>query len=141
MKTYVSSLLISAEPMNRGNYNQYRSWTIPQDQDPTDEGFLIENFKGNANHPNHKGYITWLPYLEFMAQYTEVPYAIGKPSYQQRVLAEHTELVKKLTALKAFFETDFFLKCSQTERLLLQEQCRAMTAYSNMLDSRIDLFK
>ena len=141
MKTYVSSLLVSAMPMTRLEYNNYRGWLIPIDEDPEDAGFLLENHKGNSNHSKHKGYISWLPLQEFKAQYTEVDNAEGQPAYKQRVLAELTELLKKLGALKAFFNSDLFLKCSQTERALLQQQCRLMTSYTDVLESRLVLMK
>lgn len=141
MKTYVSSILVSAVPKARQEYNRYRGWKTPSNEDPEDGGFMFENRKGNSNHKKHKGYISWLPYLEFMAQFTAVGGAEGKPAHQQRVMAELAELVKKLEALKVFFTTDIFLKCSFEERDLLQEQSRLMTQYVNVLESRIALFK
>jgi len=29
-------------PMNRGAYNKYRGWTIPPDENPEDEGYLVK---------------------------------------------------------------------------------------------------
>ena len=31
MKTYIGIKKVEAEPMNRGDYNKYRGWTIPED--------------------------------------------------------------------------------------------------------------
>lgn len=28
--------------MTRGDYNNYRGWTIPKDEDPKDEGYLVK---------------------------------------------------------------------------------------------------
>ena len=42
MKKYVGVKLIEAKPMTRGDYNNYRGWTIPKDEDPKDEGYLVK---------------------------------------------------------------------------------------------------
>ena len=31
MKKYIGTKMIEAKPMNRGDYNKYRGWTIPED--------------------------------------------------------------------------------------------------------------
>jgi len=59
---YIGTKLIDAIPMNRGAYNLYRGWTTPVDEDPADEGYLVEyQDGGKANDPRHKGYISWSP--------------------------------------------------------------------------------
>lgn len=53
---------IIAWPMTRQDYNDYRGWQLPADEDGSDEGFLVEYLDGGAqNHPNHIGYISWSP--------------------------------------------------------------------------------
>lgn len=32
MKQYIGTKIIKAEPMNLGDYNTYRKWTIPADK-------------------------------------------------------------------------------------------------------------
>jgi hypothetical protein len=34
MNKYMGIKLISAEPMNLGDYNIFRGWTIPKNEDP-----------------------------------------------------------------------------------------------------------
>ncbi len=41
MKNYVGTKVVGAEPMNRGEYNTYRGWQIPKNENPTDEGYHI----------------------------------------------------------------------------------------------------
>ena len=41
MKSYVGTKIIQAKPMNLGDYNKYRGWTIP-DEDPDREGYLVK---------------------------------------------------------------------------------------------------
>lgn len=41
MQQYVGTKIIKAEPMTRGEYNQYRGWQIPKNENPADEGYHI----------------------------------------------------------------------------------------------------
>lgn len=62
METYLGVKLIQARPMSRGEYNAYRGWVVPSDENPDDEGFLVEYMDGGkSNHPGHTGYISWSP--------------------------------------------------------------------------------
>lgn len=62
MKTYIGTKIILAVAMNRQQYNDYRGWSLPADENGEDEGFLVEYLDGGqANHPDHKGYISWSP--------------------------------------------------------------------------------
>jgi hypothetical protein len=56
--------------MNRQEYNDYRGWKLPADEDGSDEGFLVEYLNGGtSNHPNHVGYISWSPKAVFERAY------------------------------------------------------------------------
>ena len=62
MKSFIGTKMILARPMGRGEYNTYRGWECPADENPEDEGFLVEYVDGGrANHPDHAGYISWSP--------------------------------------------------------------------------------
>lgn len=62
MKPFIGTKMILAQPMSRGEYNEYRGWVCPEDENPADEGFLVEYVDGGkANHPAHLGYISWSP--------------------------------------------------------------------------------
>lgn len=63
MKTYIGIKKIEAEPMNRGDYNKYRGWTIPADENPADDGYLVK-------YPD--GYESWSPKSAFDEAYSEV---------------------------------------------------------------------
>lgn len=52
MRKYIGSKVVEAEPLNRGAYNRYRGWTIPADENPEDEGYLIRY---------SDGYVSWSP--------------------------------------------------------------------------------
>lgn len=56
--------------MTRGEYNAYRGWTIPADENPADEGYLVEyQDGGKPNMPKHAGYVSWSPKDVFEAAY------------------------------------------------------------------------
>lgn len=59
---FIGTKLIKAQAMTRKEYNDYRKWDLPEDEDGTDAGYLVEYLDGGKpNHPNHKGYISWSP--------------------------------------------------------------------------------
>jgi hypothetical protein len=57
---YIGTKVIEANEMNRGDYNKFRGWNIPENEDPADEGYLV-------NYPD--GYISWSPKLQFNDAY------------------------------------------------------------------------
>lgn len=61
-ETYLGTKMIEAEPMTRGDYNVYRGWQIPENENPNDEGYLITQ---------NGGYITWSPKNVFEEAYRE----------------------------------------------------------------------
>lgn len=62
MKRYIGTKTINATPMNRQAYNELRGWQVPTDENPADEGYLVEYIDGGqANHPAYNGYISWSP--------------------------------------------------------------------------------
>ena len=62
MKQYIGTKMIHARPMTRGAYNEYRGWTIPADENPEDDGYLIR-------YPD--GYESWSPKAVFEEAYRE----------------------------------------------------------------------
>ena len=72
MKNYLGVKRIKARPMNRLEYNEYRSWKLPADENGSDEGYLVEYMDSpDSNHPDHEGYISWSPKEVFDAAYRE----------------------------------------------------------------------
>jgi len=69
VKRFIGVKELYAQKMNRREYNQYRKWEMPHDEDGADEGYLVEYIGGQKNHPEHKGYIAWLPKNELERDY------------------------------------------------------------------------
>ena len=70
MDCFIGTKLIMALPMNRAEYNTYRGWELPKDENGADEGYLVE-YKdgGKPNHHLHEGYISWSPKKQFENAY------------------------------------------------------------------------
>ena len=56
IQQYIGVKIVEAKPMTRGDYNEYRGWTIPKDEDPNDAGYLVV-------YPD--GYESWCPKQQF----------------------------------------------------------------------------
>lgn len=72
-KLYKCHKEVWGTPMNRAAYVAYRGWKLPADEDGADEGYFVEYTDGGpANHPDHKGYISWSPKAQLDAGYVEI---------------------------------------------------------------------
>lgn len=70
---YIGTKLIEAKPMTRAEYNAYRGWELPANENGADEGFLVEYLDGGkANDFRHEGYISWSPADVFRRAYRQV---------------------------------------------------------------------
>lgn len=70
MRKYIGTKVVNAKPMTRQEYNDLRDWTVPADENPSDEGYLVEYIDGGqANHPDYAGYISWSPKEVFERAY------------------------------------------------------------------------
>lgn len=67
MKIYKSHKMVHGEPMNRGDYNKYKGWTIPEDENPLDEGYFVIYNKDTDLH-----YESWSPKKQFEDGHTEI---------------------------------------------------------------------
>ena len=55
---YIRCHRVKARPMTRGDYNAYRGWTMPANENAADEGYLVV-------YPD--GYESWCPKAQFEA--------------------------------------------------------------------------
>lgn len=60
METYIGTKILKATPMALGEYNIYRGWIIPENEDPTKQGYLVL-------YPD--GYESWSPKDVFEESY------------------------------------------------------------------------
>lgn len=67
MRKYRCHKEVHAEPMTRGEYNDYRGWTIPENENPNDNGYLVIYNMGTEDH-----YESWSPKHVFEDGYAEI---------------------------------------------------------------------
>ncbi|MGB3465670.1 MAG: hypothetical protein WBA74_10380 [Cyclobacteriaceae bacterium] len=140
MKRYVGVKLINAKPMTRLEYNNFRGWDLPKDENGSDKGFIVEYVDGGkANTKEYEGYISWSPEDVFNNSYFIVPdygvnYSIkdNYEDYQKRVCEEYSQLNDKIEKLSKYLE--------KNNNDLLSKQLLFMSGYAVMLEKRIEGF-
>lgn len=60
MERYIGTKIIDAEPMTRGEYNKFRGWQIPANENPDDAGYKVI-YSDN--------YVSWSPATVFEEAY------------------------------------------------------------------------
>ena len=108
MQKFIGTKIVEARPMNRGEYNEYRGWTIPKDEDPADEGFLVKY---------HDNYESWSPKDVFEKAYLPITVnpnlRTDAPSISQRMVDDFIVAVdvqtmgEKTTVVRATLKNGF----------------------------------
>ena len=152
-RTYVGTKALFAQSMTLGDYNTHRGWTIPENENPNREGYLVQ-------YPD--GYISWSPKEVFDASYQEMTISHipsqgeapsgedgapetqperseGATTWEDRVRQEGAELRDRLSKLDFFIADDSkFLSLPDRQQRLLKEQREAMSSYLNILGARLN---
>lgn len=72
MDKYIGTKQIAAKQMNRLEYNEFRGWTLPEDENGSDEGYLVEYLDGGEpNTKEFSGYVSWSPKEQFENAYKQ----------------------------------------------------------------------
>lgn len=135
LTAFIGTKSVLATTMTRGEYNEYRGWTIPENEDPTEQGYLVEYVDGGKpNDDRHKGYISWSPRDVFEQSYHQAQ------TPQDRVRLEQRDLYDRLDKLENFLDKGQpdFIDDEQWD--LLKEQQKHMDAYNDVLTKRIAKF-
>ena len=70
MQPFFGTKLLNAKPMTRGEYNTYRGWELPANENENDEGYFVEYVDGGKpNTSAYVGYVSWSPKDVFEASY------------------------------------------------------------------------
>lgn len=141
MHTYIGTKIIQAKPMNRLEYNRYRGWELPSEENGGDPGYLVEYLDGGqANHPDHKGYISWSPKDVFEQAYVDIGEDISDlPPFHQRLQGEAAELEHRIGKLTIFTDSEEFPELPNEQQSLLIIQLNAMHTYLAVLNARIEI--
>lgn len=129
MIKHIGTKEVLSTPMNRKDYNDYRGWELPSDENGEDEGYLVEYVNGSdSNHKDHKGYISWSPKEQF-----DNAYKIAE-TWKDRLSIERDELKTKYDALKSALKNG---KVPAKEVDILTLQASSMKPYLVILDARL----
>lgn len=135
LKKYVGTKTIKAKPMTRGAYNDLRGWTVPENENPEDEGYLVVYLNGEPNVEGYEGYVSWSPKKQF-----DETYYIAE-TFQDRLAIEYEELEEKLDALVAFLKTEQFKSLPLDMKIEMEFQRDAMGDYLECLSNRLKLLR
>ena len=135
---HVGTKEIFAVPMSRAEYNLYRGWELPADEDGSDVGYLVEyRDGGKANVEGHPGYVSWSPKDVF-----DKAYGGGAPVKEEtwvtRLRDERDTTVSNLKKLGEFLASpkSDSVPAEALEDLKLQH--KAMTDLAFILSKRYD---
>jgi len=72
MKQFIGTKIVKAKVMNRLDYNLFRGWKLPDDENGSDDGYLVEYLDGGEpNTKEYNGYVSWSPKEQFENAYKE----------------------------------------------------------------------
>ena len=141
MKEYVGTKIVKAEPMNLGDYNNYRGWTIPEDENPEREGYLVK-------YPDD--YVSWSPKEVFEEAYVKTENNklaitakdMNSKDFKDRFKAEYKQLMIRAEGLSKMLDKmknrtlEFTPKCSYE---ILNRQLEYMKDYKCVLEERASI--
>ena len=128
--TYIGAKIVNAKPMTRKEYNDFRGWVVPENENPNDDGYLVE-YSDSTVQPEligkAEGYVSWSPKDVFNKAYTikaeggQCFYAIndegniyvgdGETLEQAK---ENAEIIKRTVVLNDQFEFGTALQLLQS---------------------------
>ena len=65
----IGTKAVNAKPMTRQEYNDFRGWQLPENENGADEGYLVEYQDGEPDTAEYQGYVSWLPKEQFENSY------------------------------------------------------------------------
>ena len=131
MNKYIGTKEVKATPMNRGDYNAFRGWQVPENENPDDDGYLVVYPNGESNVDGFDGYVSWSPKKQF-----DDVYYIAE-TFKDRLVIEYEQLEERLGKLRGFIQSERFQSLAEEDRNLLVEQEKVMDSYLAILNTRI----
>lgn len=129
MEFYVGTKILEATEKTLGEYNTFRGWEIPADEDPTTPGYLVRY---------DNGYVSWSPKNVFETSYIAIGPLDGTLSMDVvRMLGETAELHDKFIKLRSFIGTETYVSLPVAEQVDLNVQHKAMQTHLQMLQRRL----
>lgn len=134
MVSFTCHKTVKAVPINRKDYNDLRGWSVPSDENPEDEGYLVEyQDDGHKNVEGFDGYISWSPKDVF-----EKGYRLSE-TFTDRLKIEMEDLEEKYEKLEDFLSSSKSEKLEEIHKNLLRIQLFAMASYYGAVRTRYEL--
>lgn len=137
MQQYIGTKIVKVQPMTRLEYNDYRGWDLPEDeQDKAQEAGMLVEYADNThqNVKGHAGYVSWSPLNVFADTYILIN---DGSDYAIRLHNEFGVLTHKLDKLKNFILSGSFETLPEVDRIDLREQLMYMDQYHQVLMRRV----
>ena len=124
MLPYRGTKCVQATPMNRRDYNDLRGWTLPEDEDGDDEGYLVQYIDNQkANVEGFYGYISWSPKDVFERSYQiDKTYKDALTIKLNNIQLEIQELEEEIEGMRPRGILDIKLKLEEHKVLKLYEE-------------------
>ena len=134
MVSFTCKKTVRAVPMNRKDYHDLRGWSVPSDENPDDEGYLVEYEPDrHSNVEGFDGYISWYPKDIF-----EKGYKLSE-TFTDRLKIEMEDLEEKCQKLEDFLSSSKSESLEEIHKNLLRIQLSAMVAYYGTVRTRFEL--
>ncbi len=129
---------VHAKPMTRGDYNNYKGWTIPADEDPTDNGYLVIYNRRTDDH-----YESWSPKHVFDDGYCQsdhvddpkTVWVCGKYTGEANCWEFHGVFSSEEKAIEKCHTANYFIGPSEIDKAFPDESVDWPGAYYPLLDS------
>jgi len=135
MRQYIN---VEAKKMTRGDYNNYRGWTVPTDENPADEGYLVKH---------SDNYVSWIAKDDFEKTYNVVgirslndsALLMVSTDYKDRFIAEYIQLetrIKGLETMLSNWDKELLTFIPSCPRSIYNLQLEYMKKYLAVLEAR-----
>lgn len=137
-RTALGTKVIHFVAMTRQEYNDYRGWELPSNENGDDNGYLVEYTDGGTpNVPGHTGYVSWSPHGVFEKAYgTSIRQE--PETFLTRLKAERDRTVSDLSKLGAFLGSPKSDNLAEEALADLKLQHEIMTQLAFILSKRYD---
>lgn len=129
MELYVGTKILEATEKTLGEYNTFRGWEMPADEDPATPGYLVRY---------DNGHVSWSPKNVFETSYINLGVVDGTiEPHVVRMLGELAVLHDNFIKLRNFIGTERYVVLSGAEKVDMGVQHKAMQTHLEMLRRRI----
>lgn len=138
MQKYIGVKQVQAKTITRGDYNDYRGWTVPANENPNDESYMVKYADD---------YVSWSPKETFEKSYhivgvrplNDSALLMVSTDYKDRFLAEYIQLetrIKELETMLSNWDKELLTFIPSCPRSTYNLQLKYMKKYLAVLEAR-----